>query len=380
MSLFSFSRASTRARFRLMSKREYVACHQAISDQHGNPPNSFLDELIDTISSLPDEVFEKNDRHDIYSVVAGSLGPFTGIQHRAAVMCEVLRVQAGFESDWNWNGGVDVTNAHSLAYLEGQETGAFQVSWDSMAFDGSLEQCVARRNGGFTAASYFIAAMKSNHPLAVEYCARLLRSNTRWCGTINDPKKVIAHVRRDAVEEFKKFIVAAVNARLQTVQVSMQAQAALQAPAAVRVADRLVSLARDPNTRASFQATAAKRLLAYDGEVYPRDGCAITMSVLLQAAGLTIPDTYQAFQLGQLLRDRGWKMVPFWEQQPGDLGSTCGLHPQHGVDHIYLVVEMENTDPATGEMLIADNQDPRLHTRRINDGKKASTKFFLRAP
>ena len=125
-----------------MSKRTYSACHQAVNEQHDNPPNSFLDQLIDVINSLPDEVFEKNNRHDIYSVMLGSLGPYSSLLHRKAVMCEVLRVQAGFESDWNWNEGVDITNSNSTTHKEGEETGAFQVSWDSMPFDNSLKKCM----------------------------------------------------------------------------------------------------------------------------------------------------------------------------------------------------------------------------------------------
>jgi hypothetical protein len=67
-----------------------------------------------------------------------------------------------------------------------------------MQFDATLRECVDSLAGGHDVLT-FIDKMKTNHALAVEYCARLLRFNTTWCGTINDPKKVIAHVRRDAV-------------------------------------------------------------------------------------------------------------------------------------------------------------------------------------
>jgi hypothetical protein len=188
-----------------MSQRTYIACHHPVSEQHQSPPNSFLDQLIDAIDPLPDTVFDKNDRHDIYSVMLGSLGPYTDLLHRKAVMCEVLRVQAAFESDWNWNEGVDTTNPASVAHKEGEETGAFQVSWDSMRFDPSLKECV-RPFFNPDDVDAFIKQMKLNHPLAVEYCARLLRFNTTWCGTINHASMVIAHVRRDAVEEFRSFL------------------------------------------------------------------------------------------------------------------------------------------------------------------------------
>jgi hypothetical protein len=77
----------------------------------------------------------------------GALGPWIGLLHRKAVMCEVLRVEAAFESDWKWNEGVDITNQHSMTHIEGQETGAFQVSADSMRFDTSLIDCVDRALG-----------------------------------------------------------------------------------------------------------------------------------------------------------------------------------------------------------------------------------------
>jgi hypothetical protein len=189
-----------------MSNRNYLACrHEVSHNQHGRPPISFLDELIDAINPLPDAVFDRNDRQDIYSVMRESLGPFESLLHRKAVMCEVLRVQAGFESDWDWNEGVDINNQNSVQHKEGQETGAFQVSFDSMHFDSSLRECLDRLAGAHDVDT-FIEKMKSNHALAVEYCARLLRFNTSWCGTINDHTKVVGHVRRDAVAEFQTFL------------------------------------------------------------------------------------------------------------------------------------------------------------------------------
>jgi hypothetical protein len=188
-----------------MSRRTYHACHQPINDQHGSPPTSFLDQLIDTIHSLPDEVFAENRQHDVYAVMLGALGPYTSLLHRRAVLCEVLRVEAGFESDWNWNEGVDTTNPGSLHHLEAQETGAFQVSADSMSRDPSLPACVDRYAGKHDVRT-FIKQMKANHALAVEYVARLLRFDVTWCGTIIHPRQVMAHVRRDAVAEFQSFL------------------------------------------------------------------------------------------------------------------------------------------------------------------------------
>ena len=367
-----------------MSQRPYIACHHAVSEQHGNPPNSFLDQLIDAISPLPDNVFERNDRHDIYSVMLGALGPYTDLLHRKAVMCEVLRVQAGFESDWNWNEGVDVNNTNSLAHRSGEETGAFQVSWDSMGLDASLSECLDSRTGAHDVDT-FIQKMKSNHALAVEYCARLLRFNTTWCGTINDASKVIAHVRRDAVAEFRTFLQPsgssnglASNASATPLALGASGASTSAAPGnsdSGRIA-KLIQIASDPSGLASVQSRAAAALLEYDGEVYPHDGCAITLSILLRDAGIDVPPTYQAITLGsQLKQSRQWQVIPLGQQQAGDIGSTCGPTPDPGADHIYLVLKRVNSD----EMVVADNQATEPHFRFVSGQGRTPTKFFLRA-
>lgn len=188
-----------------MSNRTYIATRRSVTAAHPKTPASFLDDLIDAIDPLPDDVFAENALHDIYAVMKGSLGPYTSLPHRKAVMCEVLRVQAAFESDWNWDQGVDTNNHHSTTHTDGEETGAFQVSFDSTALGHSAMLPFAGTHNIETAAK-FIPAMKSDHRLAVEYCVRLLRVSTAWCGTINDPSKVISLVRRDAVAEFQAFL------------------------------------------------------------------------------------------------------------------------------------------------------------------------------
>lgn len=140
----------------------------------------------------------------------------------------------------------------------------------------------------------------------------------------------------------------------------------------------LVQRASDVNQLVAAQHVAADRLLKFDGEVYPSDGCAITLSVLLQDSGILVNDTFQALALGNLLRSkRNWAVIPVGEQKEGDVGSTCGTEPHHGFDHIYLVLKVLNPD----EMVIADNQEPKPHFRFASGtGGRTPTKFFLRAP
>jgi len=139
----------------------------------------------------------------------------------------------------------------------------------------------------------------------------------------------------------------------------------------------LVKLASNGNQLLAAQHVAADRLLKFDGEKFPSDGCAITLSVLMQDAGVGVKDTFQALALGNVLKERNWQLVPIGQQKSGDVGSTCGPTAHHGFDHIYLVLEVLNSD----EMVIADNQEPKPHFRFASGkGGKTPTKFFLRAP
>ena len=139
----------------------------------------------------------------------------------------------------------------------------------------------------------------------------------------------------------------------------------------------LISIASNSAKLKDAEDEAADRLFRYDGEQYPSDGCAITLPVLLQEAGIKVPDTFQAIVLGEVLKQRGWTQIPVGNQEAGDIGSTCGPTAHHGTDHIYLVLRRANSD----EMVIADNQDTAPHFRWASGkGGTSPTRFFLRAP
>ena len=125
----------------------------------------------------------------------------------------------------------------------------------------------------------------------------------------------------------------------------------------------------------SVQVMAADKLLKYDDEKYPSDGCAITLSVLLQDAGIDVPDTFTAIELGRVLRDREWQTIPLGRQKAGDVGSTCDSTWRHGLDHVYLVLQKLNDN----EMIVADNQAPNPHFRYVSGHGDTATRFFLRA-
>ena len=160
----------------------------------GSAPPGFLDEIVAALRALPDEVFAERPGVDIYSVVYHALGPYTGIPHRRAVMAEVLRVLAGFESSWKWTCGRDDNNPASSTETT-EEAGAFQVSFDSRGFGADL------RAIGPSEPVAWRAAMKSDHRFAVEYAARLLRHTTRHNGPVARGE-ILAWLSCQAVEEF----------------------------------------------------------------------------------------------------------------------------------------------------------------------------------
>ena len=167
------------------------------------------------------------------------------------------------------------------------------------------------------------------------------------------------------------------DASLEDLEADQEVSSAFGAPDGQHI-PALVQLASDRDSLRAAQNVAAKKLHRFDGERYPNDACAITLSVLMQDAGITVPDTYPAIALGNVLKSqRRWVVIPVGQQREGDVGSTCGDRPRHGYDHIYLVLKVLNSD----EMLVADNQKSVPHSRSVSGkDRRTPTKFFLRAP
>jgi hypothetical protein len=165
----------------------------------GIPPAAFLDQLVTWGRNAAYEIFAPNAVYDIYSSVLDALGPWEGLGHRRAVMLEVLRVLAGFESSWDWNAGRDLANPTSIT-PETTEAGAWQVSANSMSFGQELSDLVFASIGSLDGQA-FQSAMKQNHALAMEYIARLLRRTTHHNGPVNR-HEIDPWLRRDAVAEF----------------------------------------------------------------------------------------------------------------------------------------------------------------------------------
>lgn len=170
----------------------------------GIPPEAFLRELVEWGREAPDGIFARNENpDDVYAAVAHVLGPYEGPKHRRAVMLEVMRVLAGFESSWNWNEGRDITNPTSNT-AETTEAGAWQVSANAMVFGPELKDLVRRRAGAVDGET-FQRAMKADHDLAMEFIARLLRRTIRHNGPVKR-HEIDPWLSREAVEEFQQLL------------------------------------------------------------------------------------------------------------------------------------------------------------------------------
>lgn len=202
-----------------MSK--YTACKAKVSNR-GNPPDSFLDELIEWLWVAPDFIFAPNSvAVDIFTVIKPRLAAEAGVDgsgtpirqwrnllHRKAALAEAMRVHAGLESSWKHGEGVDKTNPRSMANKVSEETGIFQVSFDSLNLgQGALKPFAKER--GIDTVEKFIPAMKADHPLALEYYARLVRVSIRWAGPLlrqAGPDSVYPYLSRASMEEVQTFL------------------------------------------------------------------------------------------------------------------------------------------------------------------------------
>lgn len=182
---------------------KYIATKQHVLNR-GVPSDDFLDQLVAWGKQASDDIFAPNTVSDIYSSIKNSLGPWRDLKHRRAAMLEVMRVLAGFESSWDWNEGRDTNNPTSIT-PETIEAGAWQVSANSMSFGQELKDLVQREVGTFDG-NDFQKAMKENHPLAMEYVARLLRRTTGHHGPVLR-HEIDPWLRRDAVDEFEGLLI-----------------------------------------------------------------------------------------------------------------------------------------------------------------------------
>ena len=193
----------------------------AVEDQ-GMPPIRFLNELVEWGRVAPEDIFAPRKDPALPMVdVYNRILPFLGEWHRAddkffwrsplhrrAAMLELMRVHGGFESGWKWMMGVDTTNKRSMANKTGQETGLWQVSFDSTFLDKNGEMNEFCSTHGIDKVNPFITKMKEDHRLAMEYYARLMRYSYKWAGPVirHSGDSINGWLRRDAEKEFEQLL------------------------------------------------------------------------------------------------------------------------------------------------------------------------------
>lgn len=194
----------------------FIATKHKVSDQ-GVPPDRFLTDIITWAKEAPLEVYapRKDDlgEEDIFTAVHPYLGPWTSLQHRLAVLLEIFRVLAAFESSWNYLEGRDISNDEEVD-AETISAGIFQVSYNSRSYGADLRKMLVA--AGIHDGDTFQKVMKHDHNFAFEYTARLLRHTIRHhgpCKRKRDTEKhhdsIYSRLRRDAVEEFQQLIATA---------------------------------------------------------------------------------------------------------------------------------------------------------------------------
>lgn len=154
---------------------------KAVVHNRGKPPDSFLQELVEWGRRAPESIFAPNTNSDIYTKVKPELGPWDSIIYRKAVMLEVMRVLAGFESSWDWKEGVD-TSRLGPDSPENSEAGAWQVSYDARRLAPELGDILKCK--GITSGIKFQQVTKFDHSFAMEFVARLMRHNTKHNGPL----------------------------------------------------------------------------------------------------------------------------------------------------------------------------------------------------
>lgn len=180
----------------------------------GSAPREFLAELVAWARTADPGLFMQNANVDIYSSVREALGcqtgpvPWRDVNHRTAVMLEVLRVLGGFESSWRWDCGIDTTNPTSNR-PETEEAGLWQVSMNAIAYGEDLRHLTKAKIGtiGYSRGRAFQRAIKTDHPFAMEFIVRLLRHTTAHNGPARR-HEIDPYLSRAAVAEFEAALAA----------------------------------------------------------------------------------------------------------------------------------------------------------------------------
>jgi hypothetical protein len=139
--------------------------------------------------------------------------------------------------------------------------------------------------------------------------------------------------------------------------------------------DHIAKLVSLGSTFAGVKAAQerAAQIMEQNGYGYTlTNACAATLSEFMNLAGINVPITLRVTNLARRVAARGWDIVAKGHQHPGDVAIA-----ENDV-HIFLVVKTIDQD----EMIIADNQAPGPHKRRVRGDPSlhhSPVSYFLRA-
>lgn len=189
----------------------------------GSAPIKFLDEMVEWAKTAPSNLFTPNDHFDIYNKVENELRPF---EDRTAVMLEILRVLALFESGCKWTEGVDASKQGANTN-ENAEAGAWQESYNIRKSSSDIQTVLL--NANITNGIQFQIEMKRNHELAMMIAVMALRLDmSNFEHIANGPirkgderkktwpnrsklweakESIYPYLRREAVQEFHQALL-----------------------------------------------------------------------------------------------------------------------------------------------------------------------------
>lgn len=165
------------------------ACYRSIPNQ-GKIPAQVLNNITDFVRSAPDQVFEKNNEADIYSLFNKYVGPFTTLKQRRAVMADTEIVLGAMESSWNYGIGRD-PNTPATKPCDEWEAGMFQTSSNTLANFGNgkltaLFDAACKDYKNLGTCQGFQKCTKEEPAFAHAYTGLLLRYTTRHHGPITN--------------------------------------------------------------------------------------------------------------------------------------------------------------------------------------------------
>lgn len=147
----------------------------------GKLTQTFLNDMVGVIGAMPEHIFLPDMEVDMYGKAADKLGPYESTLHRRAVMCEILRVLALFESGGDHTEGVD-TSRLGPDTPENAEAGAWQISLDSRKIHSDLRDMLSEYRSdhvpsGIKNGIVFQQVMKFDPDFSTRYAATLMSHN-----------------------------------------------------------------------------------------------------------------------------------------------------------------------------------------------------------